>query len=458
VNYVDESPDAAYTRFKVDAWYNRTRFDGDTDNPSKYTFHVIDRVEAALEDAFQSSDVSFRGDTDGALSSAGTRATVTYGDDDWTHLSLGADLRYAKRRITEDYSIVDNDNSSNSTDFATNLPKADLLDPGFFTELSLPLHDYWTTTIGARLDWVHMKASADEVRSDTSLVGVPGNLAQNDVLYAFYLVNDVDLLSNWKARFGFGQAQRFPTLTERYADGVFLGIIQSGFSRVIGDPDLDKERAWQIDASLKADYCCWHGHVSAYHAWVLDYVTYYANIISNPEGARLLRATNTDLATLAGFEAYGECDLTCKLTAFGSLQYIDGRDRIIHAPLSTIAPLEGRAGLRLHDACGGDTWGIELGARIVDDQDRLGTLRQVAPLTGVVPVELPTGGFTTAYLRGYYNVNERLHFIAGIDNLFDRNYLEHLDLRLPADPAHGIPATRVLAPGFTPYAGVEWTY
>jgi len=411
-----------------------------------------------VEDAFQSSAVDFHGDTDGGLSSTGTRATVTYGDDDWTQLSLGADLRYAKRRIVEDYRIVDNDNSSNSTQFATNLPKAHLLDPGFFTELSLPLRDYWTTSIGARVDWVHTEARADQVRADTSLAGAPDNLTQNDVLYAFYLVNDVDIASNWGARFGFGQAQRAPTLTERYADGVFLGIIQSGFSRVIGDPELDKERAWQIDASLKADYCCWRGRVSAYHAWILDYVTFSANIIANPEGARLLRTTNTDLATLAGFELFGEYDLTGQLTAFGSLQYIDGRDRILDAPLATIAPLEGRAGLRLHDAPGGETWGIELGARVVDNQDRLGTFRQVAPLTGIVPVELPTGGFTTAYLRGYYNVSERLNFIAGIDNLFDRNYLEHLDLRLPADPAHGIPATRVLAPGFTPYAGVEWTY
>ena len=99
-----------------------------------------------------------------------------------------------------------------------------------------------------------------------------------------------------------------------------------------------------------------------------------------------------------------------------------------------------------------------MGARMVDNQDRLGTVRQVAPLTGVVAVEVPTPGFSVAYLRGYYNATERLHFIAGIENLFDKNYLEHLDLRLPADPVHGIPATLVLSPGFTPYAGVEWTY
>jgi iron complex outermembrane receptor protein len=239
---------------------------------------------------------------------------------------------------------------------------------------------------------------------------------------------------------------------------VFLGIIQSGFSRVIGDPNLDKERAWQIDLSLTADYCCWRGRVSAYHAWVVDYITYSANVVTDPEGARLLLATNTDLATLAGFEAYGEYDLSTRLTAFGSLQYINGRDQQLHAPLPAISPLEGRAGLRLHDPCRGETWGIDFGMRFVNDQNRLGTLRQVAPLTGSVPVEVRTPGFTTAYLRGYYNVNKRLNLIGGFENLFDKNYLEHLDLRLPADPRHNIPASLVLSPGFSPYVGVEWTY
>jgi hypothetical protein len=56
LNFVDERPDASYTRFRLDAWYNTTRFTGDTDNASKRSFHVIDRVEAALEDAFGSID------------------------------------------------------------------------------------------------------------------------------------------------------------------------------------------------------------------------------------------------------------------------------------------------------------------------------------------------------------------------------------------------------------------
>ncbi len=33
-------------------------------------------------------------------------------------------------------------------------------------------------------------------------------------------------------------------------------------------------------------------------------------------------------------------------------------------------------------------------------------------------------------LRGYYNYSKNLTFVGGVDNLFNKNYQEHLDLRL----------------------------
>jgi outer membrane receptor protein involved in Fe transport len=92
----------------------------------------------------------------------------------------------------------------------------------------------------------------------------------------------------------------------------------------------------------------------------------------------------------------------------------------------------------------------------VDNQDRLGALRLgTTTLVDVIPLETPTPGFTVFHLRGYWNLTERLHFVAGIDNLFDRNYLEHLNLRLPDAPQFA--GTQVLEPGITPYFNVEWT-
>ena len=95
--------------------------------------------------------------------------------------------------------------------------------------------------------------------------------------------------------------------------------------------------------------------------------------------------------------------------------------------------------------------------RIVNNQDRLGALRiGTTSVVDVIPLELPTAGFSVFHLRGYWNVTKNLHIVGGIDNLFDRNYLQHLNLRLPDQPP--FVGTEVLDPGFTPYVNVEWTH
>ena len=72
--------------------------------------------------------------------------------------------------------------------------------------------------------------------------------------------------------------------------------------------------------------------------------------------------------------------------------------------------------------------------------------------------ETPTGGFATSYLKSYYNYSKNVHIIAGIDNLFDRNYVEHLDLRFAGATPNSGPLLAAWAPGFTAYGGVEFNW
>lgn len=445
---------------KVEAWYNATRFYGDTERANKRSanFPVISRVEAALPDA------SMRADTSGDLSSTGARAMTIWGADDNPQLTLGADVRMIDQALVENFSF-----SGPTTDFFTSIPRANLVDPGAFAELSLPATDYWTTKLGGRIDYNDSSADGFRMRPDSSLLPpgfMPNTVAANEflkreeVLLAFYLTNDVEVNDYTTIRFGGGHAQRAPTLRERYADGVFLGIIQSGFSRVVGNPEVRKERAWQIDAGIDYEDEIWRGKLHAFGSWIDDYITYTGNLVSPPLGARLLQTINTEYATLAGFEAAGEVNLTPMLSTYGSISYVDGRDHGIDRALPQIAPLEGRIGIRWHDPSEQPRWGTDFGIRIVDNQDMVGFLHSL-PAGGGPPVvvEVPTPGFTTAYLRAFYNMTENMRFVGGIENLFDNTYLEHLDLRLP-DETIGMSTfsnTAVFAPGITPYLGLEWT-
>ncbi len=160
---------------------------------------------------------------------------------------------------------------------------------------------------------------------------------------------------------------------------------------------------------------------------------------------------------MGGFELYGERDLRPWLTAFASLNYVEGRDREIDAALPQIIPLWSRAGVRIKPVTETPEWGVELAAWMVNQQNRIGYLRSTSPNRSVlIPVEEPTPGFTIFSMRGYWNLTERLNVIGGIDNLFDRTYLTHLNLRLP-NQGQFVNST-VFSPGITPYVGVEWTY
>jgi iron complex outermembrane receptor protein len=205
-----------------------------------------------------------------------------------------------------------------------------------------------------------------------------------------------------------------------------------------------------------------------FHAWIDDYVTLSGDIVERPPflSARLFRFVNTDEATLAGFEASGEYDWSDYLSPFATIKYVEGRDQVIDQPLTQIPPLDSVVGIRLHEPSQARLWSVEFAARIVDNQDRLGTVRtgvfEGRPL-GIETIEEETPGFTVWHLRSYYNYSQNLTFTAGIENLFDRNYQEHLDLRLRGPSGFtertGLDQiTRTLAPGITPYFGIDWTF
>ena len=94
-------------------------------------------------------------------------------------------------------------------------------------------------------------------------------------------------------------------------------------------------------------------------------------------------------------------------------------------------------GIRWHDPYE-DRYGVEFVARIVDSQDRVANSL----------AELPTAGFTTCDLRAYWQAMDGLRITAGFENLFDKNYLEHLNVQIPA----------VFEPGLNFYVATQMDY
>jgi iron complex outermembrane receptor protein len=343
--------------------------------------------------------------------------------------------------------------------FFTSQPHSAMTDPGLYLEYGTPWTSYLRSAIGGRVDFVNTHARNFD----------PDVAFENDTLGAAYLTTDLEMSPEWTARGGIGYAQRVPDLVNRYSQGIFLAIMQSGFNKVLGDPDLRKESATQVDFSLIGDYGDARGRGTVFYTWVKDYHTYASQGLSTPPppvGAEILQAFNTPLATLTGFELYGEYQTSDVTTYFASAQFVYGVDRGIRdindnltpKPLPQISPLQGRLGVRWTDPSPTDDYGLEWGFRLVARQNRAGFVHNKFDFftDELVPYELQTAGFYTSYLRGYWNLSESWRLTGGIDNLFDRTYLEHLDIRLRGGPQVPGAATAALAPGFTAYAALEW--
>jgi outer membrane receptor protein involved in Fe transport len=484
-----------FDRLTTDAWYNSTAGTGNTVESAKQAF-----VQQLLFNSFNPQTrapvppnpnappgtpgsggfgippATFTDQSTSrfASRSIGYRVTGLVGDEAAAYLKAGTDLSTVGQGLAEQVRITQLSGRSllngqrvttpEQLEQNTGIPNANLIIPGVFLQGAAPLTDRWKLTAGGRVDGAFASSNPRLITGNFDVFGpIPGPggvpvttvnpiiysadptnpaLTRQYLLLAGFLSNEYRIDENLTAAVAVGHAERPPTLTELYASGPFIGMLQQGTSRLIGDPNLSPEKLTQFDVGLKADYGWVKAGVTGFYAFVHDYITFDANKLSPNGGLTQVVFTNTDLATLAGGEAYGLADLTSRLTMFGTVSYVQGIDRT-HAdrrrpaniqssrrdnpatrdfaaqtePLPMIPPLEGRVGFRLHEPTENPRWLFEISARMVAGQNN------VAASLG----ELPTPGFTVFDVRGFWQATDRLLLTAGVENFGDRLYREHLD-------------------------------
>ena len=464
---------------ELETWHNRTRFEGDNSRAGKrrqFPFY---------------NSIGFDATTDVDSMSAGYRAALE--KDVWGgRVTLGSDLRYVKQELNEIASQGSGSATGNSP-----IPRSHLSNPGIFAEYEERLGGS-RLVAGLRYDWV--SANVDDDAAKLADIGLrdpdlPFRATLADVLGSGDFDREHDLLMAFLTvdrHLGFGDpefghtvtvgggyAERPPTLTELFAAQPFMFLLQSGLNTVTGNPELLPERRWQVDVGWKYQARFVRTGIRGFHAWVHDLITYEnIGVFPNnlPEQVRL-KFVNTELATLAGAELYSEADATSWLTVFGTLSYLDGRDRTRNGsfatqpantgitpstsvaglprgnfsgvlgadaePLPNLRPLETRIGLRLHAADPEPRWSVELTTRIVSAQNRVASSL----------LETPTSGFTVWDLRGYWQVSDSLLVTLGVENFTDEDYREYLDFR----PLSG-GGLATFQPGANFYVGAELTW
>ncbi|HAU5600909.1 TPA: TonB-dependent copper receptor [Citrobacter koseri] len=301
-------------------------------------------------------------------------------------------------------------------------------DYGLFSELTWLATEQSKVTGGARLDRVVVDNFTDTGSSQRTdllpagFVRVEHNLAEMPVM--FYA--------------GIGYTERFPDYWE-----LFSPTYGPGGSADVFD-NVKTEKTTQLDIGAQYTGKRLNGWVSAYIGRVNDFILFRYD----PHHPRISQVDNVN-ATIMGGEAGIGYQLTETWKTDASLAYSWGRNTDDHQPLPQIPPLEARLGLTWER---GD-WSSTGLLRLVSSQHR------VAINEGnVVGKDFDSSaGFAIFSANAAYRLNKSVKLSAGVDNLFDKAYSEHLNLA--GNSSFGYSAnTSVNEPGRTFWGKVNVTF
>lgn len=207
---------------------------------------------------------------------------------------------------------------------------------------------------------------------------------------------------------GLGHVERFPDYWELLSAGKEAEQALSAFH-------TRPEKTTQFDIGLVRSHGRVEGSLSAFYSDVDDFVLIESNYAKGPRRTTVTRNVE---ATTWGGEADLAYAVTETLRLTGTVAYTRGENDTDRLPLAQLPPLETRFGL---DWVRG-AWSAGALVRLVAKQDRF-----VVNQGNVVGQDLgPTAGFTVVSVNGGWRSRAGLTVTAGIDNLLDRDYAEHL--------------------------------
>ncbi|KZC15380.1 TonB-dependent copper receptor [Rhodanobacter sp. FW510-R12] len=285
---------------------------------------------------------------------------------------------------------------------------------GAFGELRWTLAERDRLVSGARLDRAH--ARGYRLTAPATGMGGMGGMggatklaaSRSSTLPAGFVRYEHDLAAAPATFYaGIGHVERFPDYWELFGQHVDKSV--AAFRR------LDPERTTQLDVGLQYnDDQRLKAWVSGYVGVVDDFILLdYGRGMMGKSQARNVRAriAGTEAGLVYAFDRHWKGDAT--------LSWAWGENQSDHRPLPQMPPLEARLGLTYDSGI----WSVGALWRVASAQHR------VAPGSGnIVGQDLgPGAGFGVFSLNAGYRLSRTLTLSAGVDNLLDKTYAEHVN-------------------------------
>ncbi|RLA25071.1 MAG: hypothetical protein DRQ62_03655 [Gammaproteobacteria bacterium] len=278
------------------------------------------------------------------------------------------------------------------------LPKNHILsfaNTAAYAELGYQMTEGLRWASGFRVDSLETTTGTMHAAGETSTIVLSGSnkyRRQNlfaGFLRAEYTLENVPVMLSA----GYGHAERAADYWEVYS--------MDGF-------DLNAEKNNEFDAMVSYQNEKFSSEFSIFYSHISDFI-----LVHLGDRANNVNAQRTGGELLLGY------NITDYISMTGNLSYVYAQNLTQNTPLAQTPPLEGNIGLNYDD-------GVFYGAvntRLVASQDR------IHPGYGnVIALDsTPTAGFVTASLQLGYTPHPLVKFQFGIDNLFYKNYAEHLN-------------------------------
>lgn len=318
-------------------------------------------------------------------------------------------------------------NSTSTSIFSYNWPSVSTDRIGAFAEALHQITADSRIKAGIRLDKVN--AQADDINklavnaavaSNTAaqmyqrVYGYTGDGKVNEDHWSALSRYELDLAKDLTWFTGVSRTMRTADETERFfANGASVNaagaFATANSSAWVGNPNLAPEKHIQLDTGLNKQTNNYGWRTTVFYDAVQDYIlrdqrtvtngkiTTYRNVNATLYGAQLEGFTNLSFATLAGGLSY-----------VNSHNDSDGRNIAQTPPLSGYVALNKQMG------------DLGLGARFrfQQQQDNIDTLSGLD--TGKTPA------WSVLDLYGSYKINKSVKLMAGVDNVFDHAYYQHV--------------------------------